>query len=167
MEANFLNRKLDPKQFQEYCLSREVLQDPTDLWNGEEGILAGDALSNCSNRLLPISSGGVEQVEQVEQIEHCVHSVHLLAIGKTGCVHISDGPNRGISQQVSWQPHQQDAVLARDPFVSHHCANNAGNWLVLFTAGSLELVPLAAAGAYLSDSLGTYRRHLQIKTALN
>ena len=154
MEANFLNRKLDPKQFQEYCLSREVLQDPTDLWNGEEGILAGDALSNCSNRLLPISSGGVEQVEQVEQIEHCVHSVHLLAIGKTGCVHISDGPNRGISQQDGAEVHPASsglckackAVLVEHPWRCHGSLISRMRYLRVIPLSPITVPTMPATG---------------------
>ena len=85
MEAGFLDRKLDPKRFQEYCLSREVAQDPTELWSSEDGTAAAGADEfSPSNRLLPISTRGVD--------------VHLLAVRATGCVHIKDGTNFCVSQ---------------------------------------------------------------------
>ena len=85
MEASFLDRKLDPKRFQEYRLSREVAQDPTELWSSEDGrVAAGADEFSSSNRLLPISNGGVD--------------VHLLAVKATGCVHVKDGAHFCVSQ---------------------------------------------------------------------
>eukprot|EP00439_Symbiodinium_sp_Y106_P082969 s1683_g22.t1 len=131
MEAGFLDRKLDPKRFQEYCLSREVAQDPTELWSSEDGTAAAGADEfSPSNRLLPISTRGVD--------------VHLLAVRATGCVHIKDGTNFCVSQcdKASQEP-TRSAVLAHgQPFVSH----DASSWLAIFSRTSLELVPLDESG---------------------
>ncbi|CAE7175523.1 unnamed protein product [Symbiodinium necroappetens] len=131
MEASFLDRKLDPKRFQEYRLSREVAQDPTELWSSEDGrVAAGADEFSSSNRLLPISNGGVD--------------VHLLAVKATGCVHVKDGAHFCVSQwnKASQEP-TRSAVLAHgQPFVSH----DSSSWLAIFSRTSLELVPLEESG---------------------